>query len=220
MTAQQLALRPEGDTPEAGAAIDGKPSMRHGRRLSQFSMPPPGLVKYTSTIELWDTTFDALNEQVALAIGRTPLALRFSGQSVNDAAAKCSGCTLSVIGATMGWPTRDIPLTLDFGGSQASDPIITGFDDSVFHFDEVGDYNMLWEASGLRIDATFEGTGEAAESAHSTPAEKSFARAIRVVTPNGKWLRCDMASCSMASIHANASSLQGKFVEAGGCRSL
>ncbi|GAB4818487.1 hypothetical protein N2152v2_005533, partial [Parachlorella kessleri] len=151
---------------------------------------PTGLVKYTSTIELWDTTFDVLKEQVALATGQTPLALRFKGQSVNNVADACAfegeGCTLSGIGVIMGWPTTFIPLTLDFGGSQSSDPIITGFDGSVFHFDEIGDYNMLWEASGLKIDATFEGTGEAAEGAHSTPAEKSFARAIRVVTPNGK----------------------------------
>ncbi|GAB4818485.1 hypothetical protein N2152v2_005531 [Parachlorella kessleri] len=41
MTAQQLALRTEGDTPGAGATIDGKPSKGHGRRLSQFSVPPP-----------------------------------------------------------------------------------------------------------------------------------------------------------------------------------
>ena len=41
MTAQQLALRPEADTPGAGATIDGKPSAGRGRRLAQFLMASP-----------------------------------------------------------------------------------------------------------------------------------------------------------------------------------
>ena len=91
-----------------------------------------GLVKYTSKIELWDTTFDDLNSQVALATGTKPLVLGYNGKSINAVASKCSGCTLSKIQAILGgWPTKLIPLTLGFGGSQSSDPIITGFDGSV-----------------------------------------------------------------------------------------
>ena len=42
MTAQQLALRPEADTPDAGATIDGKPSiMGPGRRLARLPLEPP-----------------------------------------------------------------------------------------------------------------------------------------------------------------------------------
>ena len=90
-----------------------------------------GLIKYTSTIELPDTTFAELNDQVALATGTTPLALGFNGKSVNDVASKCAGCTLSQIQTQMGWPATNIPLTMGLGGSQSSDPIITGFDGSV-----------------------------------------------------------------------------------------
>ena len=47
MTAQQLALRPEGDTPDAGATIDGKPSiMGPGRRLARLLIEPPGKLPF------------------------------------------------------------------------------------------------------------------------------------------------------------------------------
>ena len=91
-----------------------------------------GLVKYTSTIELPDTTFGTLNDQVALATGKTPLALRLNGQSMNEVAGQCAGsCSISRILGLMHSPSTTVTLTADFGGSQSSDPIINGFDGSV-----------------------------------------------------------------------------------------
>ncbi|GAB4817975.1 hypothetical protein N2152v2_005021 [Parachlorella kessleri] len=136
-----------------------------------------------------------LKSQVELATGRTVLALKYGGQSLDPV----SSDNLASLG--LGWPAPNaasppvIPLTVDLGASQSSDPLMTGFDGShsppcgsasMFHFDEVGEYNMLWEASGLKVDAIFEGTGTAEGAGAGAPAEKSFVRVVRVTTPNGK----------------------------------
>ncbi|GAB4817974.1 hypothetical protein N2152v2_005020 [Parachlorella kessleri] len=140
------------------------------------------------------TTVGDLISQVQLATGKTVLALKYNGQALDPA----SG-SLASVGQSLGWPPPNanppptISLTAYLGASQSSDPLITGFDGSQFHFDEVGEYNMLWEASGLKVDASFEGTGMA------KGGEKSFVRAVRVITPNGKSnLWQDLALCKVA----------------------
>ena len=75
-----------------------------------------------------------LTSQVKLAMGRTVLALKYNGQTLDPA----STTDLGNLGTDdLGWPTPNsdpvpvIPLTADLGASQSSDPLITGFDGSV-----------------------------------------------------------------------------------------
>ena len=76
-----------------------------------------------------------MKDQVVLATGRTPVALRYNGQDLNDVYQQLpsanGGNSVGEIGAKMGWPSPVIPLDVDLGGYQKSDPIITGFDGSV-----------------------------------------------------------------------------------------
>ncbi|GAB4815482.1 hypothetical protein N2152v2_002528 [Parachlorella kessleri] len=74
---------------------------------------------------------------------------------------------------------------------------MTGFDGKSFHFNEVGDFMLLEEAGGIKVEATFVGALSTASRANS---EKSWTQEVRVQTPNG-----DRISCGIPTIYTNTS---------------
>lgn len=62
------------------------------------------------------------------------------------------------------------------------DPILTGFDGKEFHFNQVGDFILLEEGDGWKVESTF--TGETVTDDFEL-MEKSWTTSVRVISPNG-----------------------------------
>ncbi|GAB4813345.1 hypothetical protein N2152v2_000391 [Parachlorella kessleri] len=82
-----------------------------------------------------------------------------------------------------------------------TDPIITGFDHSVFHFDEVGEYVMLESGDGYKVHCTF--SGATAANNELEVMERSWTSSLRLFSPNG-----DMVSCALPAVVPNTSLIQ------------
>ncbi|GAB4815483.1 hypothetical protein N2152v2_002529 [Parachlorella kessleri] len=70
--------------------------------------------------------------------------------------------------------------TCEYNAGLCNDPSMTGFDGKSFHFNEVGDFVLLEEAGGIKVEATFVG-------------------ALSVASGG------DMISCSIPTIYTNTS---------------
>ncbi|GAB4819989.1 hypothetical protein N2152v2_007035 [Parachlorella kessleri] len=82
-----------------------------------------------------------------------------------------------------------------------ADPVISGFDGTSFHFNEVGEYVMLEAADGYKVYSTF--AGATAYNGAKELMERSWTSSVRVVSPNG-----DMVSCALPAIVPNTSRIQ------------
>ncbi|GAB4824031.1 hypothetical protein N2152v2_011077 [Parachlorella kessleri] len=60
-----------------------------------------------------------------------------------------------------------------------NDPIITGFDERKFHFNDVGNFTLLSDAEGYLLEATFVGVGPII----SVPKETSWTSQVRIYNP-------------------------------------
>lgn len=97
-------------------------------------------------------------------------------------------------------------------GGVTSDPVINGFNGRVFHFAEVGDFSLLEEAEGWKVNAGFD---PVSFKLGEDIRESSWTTSVRVVSPTG-----DMINCAIPAIRPNTSTVQMTAVAAANPSSL
>lgn len=78
-----------------------------------------------------------------------------------------------------------------------NDPIITGFDDRKFHFNEIGNYTLLSDGEGFSIETTFVGVPPVVGV---MPKETSWTSQVRITNARG-----DKVTCHLPQILPNTS---------------
>ncbi|GAB4814603.1 hypothetical protein N2152v2_001649 [Parachlorella kessleri] len=89
----------------------------------------------------------------------------------------------------------------ELGSGIQNDPLIRGFDGSVFHFDYVGDFALVENGDGLKVHATF--SSASGDSGSGGQQSHSWTTSVRVLTPDG-----DMVACALPYIFPNTSNLE------------
>ncbi|GAB4824033.1 hypothetical protein N2152v2_011079 [Parachlorella kessleri] len=86
------------------------------------------------------------------------------------------------------------------GVGGGSDPIITGFDDRKFHFNEVGNFTLLSDGEGYMVETTFVGVPPVDGV---MPKETSWTSEVRVYNARG-----DKVTCHLPAILPNTSRIE------------